>query len=74
MYLIFETKEYAEQANATISQAMGFHGDVTAKWAEPRETIDGKYCFVKPDDRFMNGLTGYTEAETVEFPVVEIVE
>ena len=74
-YLVFATEAEAVEAEAAISQAMGFSkpginaatGEVvpdvlTVRWAVPQQIADGRWAFPSPDD----------EGETdVEFPMVD---
>jgi hypothetical protein len=63
-YLVFSTQAEADNAQALISQNMGFTGSVTSAWAIPQQrATDGKWYFLKPEDSWMTGVTGYTEEE-----------
>lgn len=62
-YLVFNTEQEALDAEALISAQLGFSkaginaltGEVepnilTTRWAEPQQTLDGKWVFPSPND------------------------
>lgn len=62
-YLVFETEQEAIDAEALISQSMGYSkpgvnaktGEVvpdalTTRWAIPQQIADGRWVFPSPDD------------------------
>lgn len=59
-FLLFDTLQAAQTANEQISSQMQF-ADGTQTWAQPMQTNTGKYCFAKPSDEYMVGVTDYTE-------------
>jgi hypothetical protein len=59
--LIFNTYQEAYTANAVISTNMRLSGSITQQWAEPQEREDGKWEIPKPDEQYMQFVTGYTE-------------
>lgn len=61
IYLVFETREDAENANDKISNSMGLSGNFTEKWDDVISTEDGKFSVVKPEPRFMSEVSGYIE-------------
>lgn len=67
MALLFASKALADPAVATINDAMGLHasGDVTIRWDVPKQDANGKWVVTKPEDRFMAGVTNYTEGNPV---------
>jgi hypothetical protein len=66
MALLFDTKAAADATTTTITTAMGLgpgDGDVTLVWDVPRQDTNGKWVVSKPEDRFMAGVSGYTEGQ-----------
>ena len=47
-YVVFDSEPEAIVANDAISQVMGFSGDITEKWSQPRQMEDGKWVLVEP--------------------------
>lgn len=66
MYLVFENYQSAYVANAIISLNMRLSGNTTVQWSEVQERIDGKFVILKPDEKDMNYVVGYTEEEYQE--------
>lgn len=71
--LVFATQAAAETAQATIAKAMGLGdpGDTTARWDDPKPTIDGKWCIAVPDARFMPGMPAPTNGVEIKLPSME---
>ena len=65
-YLVFPTKELAEAANKEITKNMGLGADTTKAWAIPQMRFDKKWLFQKPDGRYLESVTDYSEAEYSE--------
>lgn len=65
MYLVFNTLEQATTANNIISQNMGLSGDIRVKWAEPVETQENKFAFIKPDNVYMSNVETFDEQENI---------
>jgi hypothetical protein len=64
MALLFNSQSTALAAIDLINTAMGLgpsNGDVTLTWAVPREDAAGRWVVAKPEDRFLTGVTGYSE-------------
>lgn len=88
IFLVFETQGEAQTAADKIANNMGCsirkeNGYRADKWADPVETADGKFAFPRPDsrveaiagktiDQAMDGVEGYTESETVEWPEIDL--
>jgi hypothetical protein len=47
-YVVFDSEPEATVANDAITQSMGFSGDITEKWSQPRQMEDGKWVLVEP--------------------------
>jgi hypothetical protein len=52
-YLVFETKDQADAAQAKIASNMGLGNDTTKAWAIPQQRVDKKWAFPKPDEDYM---------------------
>ena len=61
IYLIFDTEQDAIANNGIISENMNLTSSITTVWAEPRERLDGKWVFPRPEDRFMTGVVATEE-------------
>ena len=72
IFLVFETYETAHQADVTITVNMNLSEG--SNWGEPRQRINGDWVIPKPEDRWMDGVTGYAEKEYSPnwFPIEEL--
>lgn len=64
MALMFSTQAAAAAAVVTINASMVLapgDGDVTTTWDVPRQDANGNWVVARPDDRFMVGVSGYTD-------------
>lgn len=72
MFLTFNTKELADTANDRINENKQYTGNLTSNWAISQETIENKWSIPKPDNVYMQGVSGYTESESVEFKILTL--
>jgi len=87
MYLIFETKEQAEEANSIISSNMncnrvGVNAKTgveqperqnTVSWAVPQQDKNNKWFFEKPENTYMQNVFNYDIVMNVELVKIEDV-
>lgn len=61
VWLVFDTLESATSALALIDDLMMLPLPGTETWAIPKQRLDGKWCFQKPEIYYMHGVANYTE-------------
>lgn len=75
IYLVFKTEEAATTALNQINSNMHFPKPgvnaetgkkesakgVTTNWANAEQRSDGCFCFLKPEDKYMEGVEGAVE-------------
>jgi hypothetical protein len=64
--LIFESLEEAKIAQKKITENMKLDGITTIDWAKIDKRLDGKFCLLKPEERFLLGLENLVEEEKNE--------
>jgi hypothetical protein len=69
IYLVFNAKSDADIVQEKISENMGLglDSEITTAYAIPKQTLLGSWAFIKPEDRYMNGVVNYSEVNDPEF-------